>query len=526
MKKAIILLCTMALLACNTDENLTNSPNGRTSASRYESNSNTVLKKEFGLALAKAIAEHIEVRDFLKKESLKRINHDSDVIYQLVKNESLTDGNTFEEILLKYINEEKLSLIIEKIPTLTIFVPTLPENHFSPENWDIEKDIPVVALKLTETNDVPMVNASGEEWILEAQYTPIDPVVVIKENERVKVNTQNESNLQLRSSSNTTNLSFIDEIFDNTKQDIELRRDSSDGGGRYPNKPETPLNPEVKKVIDAYNIFRNTNNWHRDYIYYNLTQTQQRGVLTKNIKEYLVGFKLINGTGSGDDATDVINKICDQTEDPKRTGGTGGIPASLWTDGELEFLIRCSVASTTGIGTEIKKYLRIKPSMLFKPVGFSYGRGQVGYYAYKFTLYPDPVKVDLALFEWNLETISPSVKISIEEVDDMETIKQTSSSTTEFATNFEYSIAGGESTKVGFKFGASAKKTMTVAYEQTTSKGNDQLGDEIINFWDDVIKSDKYSSYKDPDTGLDDYNLDYATYTTGWCNFQITPKIR
>lgn len=44
-----------------------------------------------------------------------------------------------------------------------------------------------MAYTLNTTYNIPIINEKGEEYILEAKYTPSFPVVVIKENEVVKV---------------------------------------------------------------------------------------------------------------------------------------------------------------------------------------------------------------------------------------------------------------------------------------------------------------------------------------------------
>lgn len=530
MRKILLFICCLTFWSCNNEDsfyNTTNETNEQSSVLKGKKDVNLQLKKDFGLALAKIMSENQDVRTFIRSEALKKIDHDYDVVYQLVKAEKINNGKTLEEYLSEYISKENLDKIDSQIPTLTIFVPNLGDEYFSAESWNVEKDIPVVAIRTTETNDVPIIKASGEEWVLEAQYTPISPIVVLKENERLATTNQ-DSTISLRSAGSGSSLYFIDEVFDNTteKSDIKIR------SGRYPDTP-TPaadLNPEITKVLKSHEIFKNTNNWQRDYIYYDLTTTQTRGKVNKNIQEHIVAFELIDPKGS-DDATSVINKICDQTGDPTPNGNTHYL-SNCWTDGEFEFLIKCYVASTTGIGSEIKKYIRFSANDLFLPVAVSSGggRGGVTYVSKKFWL-KEKARVNLPLFEWNLETISSSIKISVEEVDSQETVKQSTSTTTEFASNFEYNFTTGQTDKVGLKFGASQKKTMTVLYDITTTKGNDELGDVIVNFGDDVITSSNYSTYNPnqftPVLGLNDYWLDFnSKYNSGWYRIYISPKVK
>lgn len=100
------------------------------------------------------------------------------------------------------------------------------------------------------------------------------------------------------------------------------------------------------------------------------------------------------------------------------------------------------------------------------------------------------MELSVPLFEWNLENYSSVMKIAIEEVDFTEKIISTESMTTEFATNFEYSPSFGEKVKVGLKFGSQEKDTHTQSHSMEVTYGNDELGEVVVNFGDDVLISD------------------------------------
>ena len=74
------------------------------------------------------------------------------------------------------------------------------------------------------------------------------------------------------------------------------------------------------------------------------------------------------------------------------------------------------------------------------------------------------------------------IKISIEEIDGTETQRTLSQTTAEFAGNFELNPVKGVFEKVGLKFGASAKKTITTTFEKTFTLGNDELGMLLLIF--------------------------------------------
>lgn len=222
MKKLIVILFSMlfVLLSCrDNNEVIIEGKEIPSNVLSSEKELNFFLKKEFGKALAKVLAESKNAREIIKNEAVKQFDYDYDVLYQLVKDKKLETGFTFQQAIEKYAGKKTLSLIDEKLPTLTIFVPSLPEESFSAETWNIDLDIPVVAIRTNTTKGVPMVDDKGEEWIFDSKYIPGFPVVVIKENERV-IKDASPSFLSSKSSSaqfgDNLQFAFIDQVFDNT----------------------------------------------------------------------------------------------------------------------------------------------------------------------------------------------------------------------------------------------------------------------------------------------------------------------
>jgi hypothetical protein len=67
----------------------------------------------------------------------------------------------------------------------------LPENSFSAETWNTanEEENPVVAVRLSTSNDVPMIdNFNNQEYVVESELIPAYPVIVVKDNERIAFN--------------------------------------------------------------------------------------------------------------------------------------------------------------------------------------------------------------------------------------------------------------------------------------------------------------------------------------------------
>lgn len=165
------------------------------------------LKVDFGRAFAQALKESPELRQFIKQEALKQFNKDYDVLYNLVKHKPVSGKpstrqkngsvNSLDGLMQNYFEEKgTLDDIQSQLPLLTVFVPKLPENSFSAESWDPNdpSQIPVVGVRVDNTNEVPMIDAvNNHEYVLEDDVIPGYPVVVIKNNERLAVNTNDHN---------------------------------------------------------------------------------------------------------------------------------------------------------------------------------------------------------------------------------------------------------------------------------------------------------------------------------------------
>ncbi|WP_444106958.1 hypothetical protein [Bacteroides sp.] len=473
------------------------------------------LKMKFGSAFAKVLAEDKEAREIVKEEALKQIDYDYDVLYLMIKDRKNKMGNTLEQLLLKYIPQDSLSIIVDMIPNLTIFVPELPENTFSAETWNISNMIPKVAVRLTSSSEIPIWSVLGKERILAPNEIPAFPVVVIKENERIIASSSSNTRQVLDNRLN--GLAFLDSSFDNlsTNDKMIVTRSTYE---RY-HQGSSTMDPRFTKVKEAYEKVPKGTGWQRDYIYYNISSSNPNGPFQYQCKEFLWGFEM-NG-----DVVGAINKISDQAGDPQYYGNVTGIimgkirvVGSGWVDGEFEFKVKVYVASKTAVGNEFVTYFRIKATDLFDITAARNGDVYTVYSAKnKRVLFADPIP----LFSWNLDNYSSTIKIALEEVDNTETIVQTSSTTSEFATNFGFDATFGEVVKLGGKFGASAKVNKTVTYQVSTTKGNDELGEVIINFGDDILVDD--TSMGTPLNGKYFYLNMSPQYYTGWYRLFISP---
>ena len=533
----LVFLVYLSVASCN--ESLNDIDKNVVSATFLEqSESNLILKQKFSSALVKVLGQNEEVRSLIKEEALKQIDFDYDVLYCLIKDKQLKNGVTLEEYLEKYLTSDELKCIHKQLPTLTLFVPTLPENSFSVHSWNTIDELPAVAVKVSDNNDVKIYYGNGETEVFPADIIPGFPVVVVKENERI---VRNGEILSKTVSENIeeTNLIFVDEIFNNLHgKDLvntKTRANRPDRPVPLPkvDNPEDYLPANMKKTYEAYKIYKNTTGWQRDYIYYGITPTTDKGPFDYNMKEFLVGFELMG------DALGFYRKIADQDGDPKSSIPIGGVlPANssiiTWTEGEYEFKVTTYVGSKSTIGTEYKSFFRLKPDQLFRAeVERVISRpGMPGYTVYKLVgLKSKRVDLDLPLFEWDLENYGATIKIAIEEVDGQETEVNSISSSIEFATNFGFDASFGEKVKFGVKFGSTIKEVLNVSNTITKTLGGDELGEVIINFADPVVISDEFRYHYKPRTiPREQAFVDYteptfnSKYYTGWYRLYISPK--
>ena len=215
MMKNFVLVFLVYLSVASCNESLNDIDKNVVSATFLEqSESNLILKQKFSSALVKVLGQNEEVRSLIKEEDLKQIDFDYDVLYCLIKDKQLKNGVTLEEYLEKYLTSDELKCIHKQLPTLTLFVPTLPENSFSVHSWNTIDELPAVAVKVSDNNDVKIYYGNGETEVFPADIIPGFPVVVVKENERI---VRNGEILSKTVSENIeeTNLIFVDEIFNN-----------------------------------------------------------------------------------------------------------------------------------------------------------------------------------------------------------------------------------------------------------------------------------------------------------------------
>lgn len=556
MKNFLFAVYCTVFFSCSENIEQINDTNVRTEKS-YDDlkfSQHDRLREKFGNALSKALHDNIELRSFIKSEAIKQFNKDYDVLYHLVKDKTLKSNGysktvgqsyaTFRSTLLNYFSSESELIDIENsLPLLTIFVPKLPENSFSAENWDISdtENSPVVAISMDENNSVPMIAYNGEKFVLNPEQIPNFPVVVLKNSERLITNQMHGySSLNTNELSTGTNLSF--KFIDNNLDPSVIA-----GEPNFVNNTEQVATSTISNVsfdflfipgreltvapflINAYNSFNGQviNPWQRDNVYYGLTSSNSSGILTNKYKEAITYMKF-EGT-----PTNVYNTLS-QRQPGNPDPGFNEItfftpePGPAWTEGNFEFRVWCTHGSKTmADGTNTYRVFTVSPSELFNvtytnifPTSLSWRllrRGVWGatiqsvkpmdFYSNGFN------GQRLIFFDWDLSDYANNFSYKFEELDISVTNDISESQTTRHNLNAEINITTGEKTKYGFKFGATIEDIKTTIRKWNwTSAGKNDLGIQSVHFKDNVVN-------KHPNTNQYYPNV----FQTGFVTFEVRP---
>ena len=216
LKQVGLLLALFIVGSCSNDM-IETSNNSSLIEESYDEIDLNSLKSEFSFALARVLNESEGVRKLIKEEAIKQFDYDYDVLYMLVKDKQLSGGGTLEGFLLKYISRENLLTLYKEMPTLTIFVPSLPGDSFSAERWNTAQEIPYVAYKNKE-NEILFVDNTGNLDIINHDEIPIFPIVVVKPSERVilqSASTRSSNNPCIMRADNGINFVFEYDEFNN-----------------------------------------------------------------------------------------------------------------------------------------------------------------------------------------------------------------------------------------------------------------------------------------------------------------------
>lgn len=491
------------LSACSSEDVLENAEETTKYAAREEvgsfetifKNEKEIAMRDFSIALVKSLNQSNQLRQILKNEALEAINLDPEVLVYKVKNLE-TETGTVESLLNSNLNGRSLADIFEIMPTITVLVPELPEEEFNAGNWDVNSQVPAVAVRLFTANDTPIILNDYSQHVISQEIIPAFPVLVVKDNERI-ISNRHSNFAGIEDDpffmGESFSFKFISPYF--SKWFVR------------------PIFRNDQKLVDAYNHYKTVDGWQRDYIYYGIKPTTPNGPFVSDYRESIVAMT----TGQ---PMQLYGKISDQTGDPSFhliQRGNG----SHWKDGNYEFNFRLTSNSKAGAGESQSFKFPVKATDLFE---LSYQRmtgllGAFGYFIVN-NVEAKTYSPNVSTIPWNLEETAVEFKMTIFEEDSTEESTVSTTMNSEFATNFGIDLDLGlsEMVKLGLKFGTSAKDTRsnTVAVKKTLL--SDDLGDYIMYFRDKVILSETPTSFGNF------YSKRWYGEDTRFLKFQYYPK--
>ena len=490
MKKIIyiFIIYVFGFSSCSENVELENKNTELTTITNLKKRGNNnleELKLEFSKALSKSLIKSTKLKEIIKTESLKKFNRDNDVLYQMIKNNAVENNKTVASIIKEnYAKSSDYDDLLLELPTLTIYVPTLPNDSFSPETWNLN-DNPAVAVRNENSNDAVMVFNNGTINKIEGKYTPSFPVLVVKENQCI-IDQTNKDYQSYKTDEIVTpdgiKFRFIDNNFNANKAgnpDVVIQNPP----------PPTPLPANVdQKLYDAYTIFNqfpNLAGWQRDYIYYNITPTTPNGPFSYDFQEHITSFRMSDPNPLFNYMY-LTNSQLPDVPDPLAYQITNDVTASHWTMGFYVMRLECIFNDKVGLGTAFYTNFLVSPTKLFDlyytPIHFG------GFTFYQLTgAVNKKVDVRVPLINWDLNQYASKIRLSIDEVDTTQLITSKFTDNVKYATNFSISPTFGFLEKVGLKFGASVESNQIKETSTQYTLGSDPLGSVIINFADKII---------------------------------------
>lgn len=474
----------------------------------------------FAKILSKAVSGSVEVRCFLKDEALKQFDNDYDVFYPYVKDKVVQGSQTFRDILLSYCDSDKeLEQVEQAQPLLTILVPDLTLFwEFGASKWDVYDE--EVAVLCREDKDNTLYENGEAIGQMETGDIPAFPCLVVKTNERLRVNTS------VTRADGGASYEFVDDAFDGSKRAPQTRHWDAD----IDLEPQEDLDAYVSgsslspSIIQAYREFNDVfNACHRDYIYYGMTKDKKEGTLNRRIREKIWRFcisPLAYQTISNNDDTE--DPGLQNTTQEKRQLTNEEILKRIWTDGSFEFQFKEYVGKE-GIESKANMgpYFTVSPQELYSLSSIHLHhknatafRHQKNFYTVDIdSLCTKWVYVDnltngttenyVFSQQWNLYDTLPVLYVWIEEVDPNSTLTVTRTLENEAKPSFSTPTGDADKGQVKVEHGTTNTTAVTQRVQKTVNIGSDQLGRLSLSFDDPVITDEKSGTYRlySPSTG-------------------------
>ena len=484
----IVVLLIFSSCQHGLEDEIAVQPLEQDSSLEFEENE---LYQEFARSLSIAVNEEAALREFLKKEGMKMFDNDYDILYLSVKDEIVTPGGlSFYQLMTKHANNPSLIDAVEQeLPLLNIYIPELPSG-FSCDTWNSSDEVPLVTYTNRGADSYSVYDASGDYEAISNELIPGFPILVLKENERVRITNTNSPNA--RAGSGFT-FEFDDAVFDGSK---DLKRLN----GRI---PLTDLRGRVGSVASRYRDFNTAGKWQRDYVYYGIDDEDERGPFDNSYSEFINSIRFRNADG--------LMQISDAPNDPSPINNCPG-----WTDGVFEFQVTVLRSTHDGTGEIVRRVFTARGSDLFD---VSYDHIELFGRRYYFitsitpkTFYPD----NLEFPGWDLSVYGTAWKFMFEEFDLSQTFTKSFTVDSKLATNFDFDTSFGKEVKFGAKFGRTQERTKSETFTTVSRVESDFLGEGVVDFGDPIFIGESF------DGGV----LTYETrkYSTSCVEYDFAPN--
>ena len=524
MKKNVIIVAVLSAIivfaSCCNDTEIIETENSKSLSLGIDQK--TAMSR-FAEIISVATYNRPEVREFLKREAIKQFDKNYDVLYVNVK-DSYIGNETFGDILNYYATSGELESIENAVPTINIYIPKISLFDVLPENLDCkDKEIPVVLPG--ETDNKLYVNGVIVDSIAKGNV-PDFHVFVINKNSRVVVDAKTRAvGKRFR---------FIDPEFD-TSNLRAVTRGSLES-----------VSVVGEKAIKAYSYFykddgsNQSKALQRDYIYYGMTPTSQKGNLNQSVSEYMSFIEIdpVAYFKISDNIPSENKKL--QKDDPelkkkevsrkKRDFTTEELINEFWTEGCYNLKIEV-IRSTSNVPTV--KYLALLPEDIWNFNLDRTYRHSTALRHSKYTYRIDPRKFTakryylasnfISFGKWDLSNESLSRDIIFTETDpgdtysdkyeyETQTVKRTK---VNGDVKIGIGLNDGKSnitTDVGVENETTTTKKVTKVISVTRTNYDDPLGDVSIYFYDPIIEGKSGSQYQ------------MKIYNTGNVLFGVTAK--
>lgn len=464
-------------------------------------------KTAFSEVLAKAVAKEVLLRQFIKEEALKKFDKDYDILYFIIKDVKLTDGETVNQKMLKYSdNPERFNKWVNDYPLLTIYVPELP--NFNAQIWKTDSEVPLIAVSTDTKNKlVVIIDDKGMHQKINYDFVPGFPTLVVKENERVVLETEKLKNdLKLYSPK-----SDFPEFF-TAREGKRFMFLASDFNGSISDiSHQTRMISSTDVAPELVTAFTSGVEWHRDYVYYGITPANPNGIYSNDFQECLQSIMFLNPNDYylvSDDADDPVASAEFYAETPNHP--------PMWVEGAFEFRMSILINAKNGAGQQLNKIFTAPGSQLFFPHYSLKKYPFLNLWLYKLTSITSSEfrPNNLHIIDWDLEQYGTAWKFILSEYDPSVEITRSITHTTKFGANFGIDIPTGEKVKFGQKFGISGETSESTTYTYKTTEGSEDLGETILDFRHNVIVSgpQPYGSYNT------------FEITTGILSLSVEPK--